>query len=223
MTMSVRISPAWATLLESEFAKPYFIDLTTRVRQEYLSKPIFPKPQYIFRAFDLCPPPEVKVVILGQDPYHTPGVADGLAFSSLPGNVVPPSLHNIYKEIESEFDIVCDKSPDLTRWARQGVLLLNASLTVQSGIANSHALYGWHTFTDAVISVLSEKYEHIVFMLWGSFAQKKEVLIDFGKHHILTSAHPSPLSAYKGFFGNGHFKEANEFLEEVGRGNIDWK
>lgn len=221
--MAVKILPAWAELLKDEFEKPYFIELTNKVRGEYLSKSVYPAPKNIFRAFDLCPPREVKVVILGQDPYHTPGVADGLAFSSLPTNPVPPSLQNIYKEIESEFGITCEQTPDLTRWAKQGVLLLNASLTVESGLANSHVLYGWHTFTDAVIKAISDQLEHVVFLLWGSFAGKKEELIDFSKHHILTSAHPSPLSAYKGFLGNGHFKEANEFLEEMGRTPINWR
>lgn len=221
--MTVRISPAWAPLLESEFAKAYFLDLTKRVRSDYLTKTVLPPPKSIFRAFDLCPPDAVKVVVLGQDPYHTPGVADGLAFSSLPQNPVPPSLLNIYKEIESEYGVPCLRTPDLTRWARQGVLLLNTSLTVESGIANSHALYGWHTFTDAVIRVVSLHLEHVVFLLWGAFAAKKALLIDPSKHLVLTSAHPSPLSAHRGFLGNGHFRAVNDYLESHGKLSIDWR
>lgn len=219
----VKIAPEWKELLSEEFKKPYFQELSEKVRDEYLAGPMFPHPSKVFRAFELVKPEEVKVVILGQDPYHTPGVADGLAFSSLPGNRIPPSLQNMFKEIESEFGIICEKSPDLTRWANQGVLLLNASLSVRSGEANSHANYGWHIFTDAVIRALSEKEEHIVFMLWGAFAAKKEDLIDWEKHLTLTSPHPSPLSASRGFFGNNHFKLANEYLKEHSRGEIDWR
>jgi uracil-DNA glycosylase len=176
----------------------------------------------MFRAFDLCAPKDVRVVILGQDPYHTPGVADGLAFSSFPQNSVPPSLLNMHKEIEAEFGTTCARTPDLTRWATQGVLLLNTALTVQSGVANSHADYGWHMFTDAVIQVISNECEHVVFLLWGNNARQKHSLIDALKHCILESAHPSPLSAYKGFFGNDHFKKANEYLEQHQRGAISW-
>lgn len=175
----------------------------------------------MFRAFDMVEPKDVKVVILGQDPYHTPLVADGLAFSSPACNPVPPSLRNIFKEIEREYG-TCPKTPDLTGWAKQGVLLLNATLTVEAGIANSHSAYGWHEFTDAVIRTLSEKEEHIVFLLWGNSAQKKMTLIGGSKHLILESAHPSPLSAHKGFLGNGHFKMANEYLGKQGRGSINW-
>lgn len=218
----VDITPAWKTLLKDEFEKPYFKNLAHVVRQEYLTKAIFPHPSRIFRAFELVAPDEVRVVILGQDPYHTPGVADGLAFSTMPGNRIPPSLHNIFKEIESEFQTVCEKNPDLSRWAAQGVLLLNASLSVRSGAANSHAPLGWHTFTDAVISTLSSRQSHIVFMLWGSFAQQKAHLIDRSTHLVLTSPHPSPLSASRGFFGNNHFKAANAYLKEHGRTPITW-
>lgn len=219
----VRLEPHWKELLSGEFEKPYFKDLSARVKNEYISGRVYPKPAEIFRAFELTPPQDVKVVILGQDPYHTPGVAHGLAFSTKSENPIPPSLVNIFKEIENEFGYEIAKKPDLTRWATQGVLLLNASLTVQSGQANSHAEYGWHQFTDAAIRALSEKQEHIVFMLWGSFAGKKESEIDFTKHLVLKSAHPSPLSAHKGFFGNGHFKAANEYLKAHGRGEIDWR
>ncbi|MBV9349484.1 MAG: uracil-DNA glycosylase [Patescibacteria group bacterium] len=222
MPEKIKIALEWKKLLEEEFEKSYFQELSMRVRQEYLKGPVFPHPAKVFRAFDLTKPQEVKVVILGQDPYHTPGVADGLAFSTLPKNPVPPSLLNIFKEIEQEFGTRCDRNPDLTHWAAQGVLLLNASLTVQAGLANSHADYGWHLFTDAVISALSEKYEHVVFMLWGAFAGKKEALIDGSKHLVLKSAHPSPLSAQKGFFGNGHFRKANEYLQAHHRSKIHW-
>src|SRR3989344_3259112 len=223
METPVKISPEWKALLEEEFAKPYFVELRARVRGEYLKGPVFPHPSRVFRAFELVKPEEVRVAILGQDPYHTPGVADGLAFSTLPKNPIPPSLQNMFKEIESEFGISVNRNPDLTRWAAQGVLLLNASLSVRSGQANSHAEYGWHIFTDAVIRALSEKEEHIVFMLWGAFAGKKEDLIDWEKHLVLKSPHPSPLSASRGFFGNNHFKLANEYLEKHGRGKIDWR
>lgn len=220
---AVKIAPEWKVLLTEEFAKPYFRELTEKVRKEYLEDSVFPHPSNVFRAFELVEPKKVRVVILGQDPYHTPGVADGLAFSSISGNPIPPSLQNMFKEIEAEFGVPCEKSPDLTRWAKQGVLLLNASLSVRSGEANSHAEYGWHLFTDAVMRTISEKNEHIVFMLWGAFAEKKEALIDRDKHLVLKSVHPSPLSAYRGFFGNNHFKKANEYLEKNGRGVIDWK
>jgi uracil-DNA glycosylase len=221
--MSVRISPRWLPLLQDEFAKEYFRTLAAKVREEYLRHQVFPAPRNVFRAFDLCAPQGIKVVILGQDPYHTPGVADGLAFSSLPGNPIPPSLQNIYKEIEAELGITCERSPDLTRWAKQGVLLLNASLTVRSGLANSHSRIGWHQFTDAVIRTISKQCEHVVFLLWGSFARSKAPLIDFTRHLVLESAHPSPLSAHQGFFGNGHFRDANEYLKSKGKGTINWQ
>jgi len=219
----VKIATEWKALIEAEFEKPYFKELSEHVREEYLKGPVFPNPSKVFRAFELVKPEGVKVVILGQDPYHTPGVADGLAFSTLPGNQIPPSLLNIFKEIEAEFGTPCDRNPDLTRWATQGVLLLNASLSVRSGEANSHADYGWHAFTDAVIAAISETQEHVVFMLWGAFAGKKEAMIDWSKHLILTSPHPSPLSASRGFFGNNHFKLANEYLKENGRGEVEWR
>ena len=219
---NVRIPKKWRDLISHEFDKPYFQELAERVRSEYLLGTVYPSPKHIFRAFELCAPKDVKVVILGQDPYHTPGVADGLAFSTPVHNDIPPSLQNIFKEIEREYKRGCNKNPDLTRWAEQGVLLLNASLSVRKGEANSHADYGWHTFTDAVISDLSDNYEHIVFILWGAFAGKKSWLIDETKHCILMSPHPSPLSAHRGFFGNDHFKKANEYLKEHNRGEVDW-
>jgi len=219
----IRIAEEWKKLLLEEFSKSYFKELSERVRKEYLEGPVFPHPSRVFRAFELVKPEDVRVVILGQDPYHTPNVADGLAFSTLPGNPVPPSLQNMFKEIEAEFEVACDKNPDLTRWAKQGVLLLNASLSVRSGMANSHAEYGWHLFTDAVISAISERCEHVVFLLWGAFAGKKDFLIDETKHLVLKSAHPSPLSAHRGFLGNNHFKKANDYLESHARKAIDWK
>ncbi len=213
----------WRELVTPEFAKPYWAPLTTRVREEYLTQSVFPHPKRIFRALESCAPEEVKVVILGQDPYHTPGVADGLAFSTLPGNPVPPSLQNIFKEIAQEYGTEPSKDPELSRWATQGVLLLNASLTVRSGEANAHAEYGWHEFTDAIISAVSREEMYVVFMLWGSFAQKKAAHIDATKHLVLTAPHPSPLSAHRGFFGCGHFKKANEYLREHGRGEVEWR
>jgi uracil-DNA glycosylase len=219
---AVRIAPEWEPLLTEEFAQPYFEELREKVRSAYLAGKVYPHPSRMFRAFALCVPKDVRVVILGQDPYHTPGVADGLAFSSFEKNPVPPSLLNMYKEIEAEFGCVCPRTPDLTHWAEQGVLLLNTALTVESGVANSHAEIGWHTFTDAVIRILSRNHEHIVFMLWGNNARQKRTLIDMAKHLILESPHPSPLSAHKGFFGNGHFKAANDYLEKHGRGGINW-
>ncbi len=218
----VRLKDEWKALLLGEFEKEYFEHLSTLVRNEYAEKTVFPHPKNIFRALDLCSPSNIKVVILGQDPYHTPGVADGLAFSTLPTNRIPPSLQNIFKEIESEYEMKINKDPNLTRWAEQGVLLLNASLSVRSGEANSHVDFGWHTFTDAIISAISREHEHVVFLLWGAFAGKKRELIDETKHLVLTSVHPSPLSAHRGFFGCGHFKKANEYLKENGREEISW-
>lgn len=218
----VKIPASWKALVEEEFSKPYFTELTSRIKEEYLHGKVFPHPSKIFRAFDYFEPKDTKVVILGQDPYHTPGVAHGLSFSTESSNSIPPSLLNIFKEIELEYGQPIHRDPDLTRWAKQGVLLLNASLTVKAGQANSHADYGWHIFTDAVIKALSEKEEHIVFMLWGAFAGKKEAEIDWEKHLVLKAPHPSPLSAHKGFLGCNHFKQANEYLKQNGRGEIDW-
>lgn len=218
----IKIREEWKALLKAEFDKPYFSDLRKKVRQAYLSGTVYPKPADIFRALDLVAPHEVKVVILGQDPYHTPGVAHGLAFSTHSENQIPPSLLNIFKEIEKEYAQPANRDPDLTRWAHQGVLLLNASLSVASGQANSHESFGWHQFTDAIIKALSDNEKSIVFMLWGAFAGKKEALIAHDKHVVLKSAHPSPLSAHRGFLGNGHFKAANAYLKERGRAEIDW-
>ena len=218
----IKLQPEWKALLAEEFGKPYFTELREKVRHAYLNGTVHPKPAELFRAFDLVAPRDVKVVILGQDPYHTPGVAHGLAFSTDSSNPIPPSLLNIFKEIEAEYGVPVNRDPDLSRWARQGVLLLNASLSVASGQANSHEGFGWHLFTDAAIKALADSQQSVVFMLWGAFAGKKEALIDWERHLVLKSAHPSPLSAHRGFLGNGHFKAANEYLKAAGRGEIDW-
>ncbi len=225
--MDVAIEENWKKVLAEEFAQPYFEELVAKVKEEYQNGPVFPEPQNIFRAFDLVPVDQVKVVILGQDPYHTPGVADGLSFSTKPGNRVPPSLKNIYKEIASEFgykNYDYMQNPDLTRWAEQGVLLLNNTLTVRSGQANSHKEFGWGKFTNAVIEKLAREREGLVFMLWGKFAQGKKPVIlgQSSTHLILESAHPSPFSADRGFFGNGHFRTANEWLEKHSQDSIKW-
>ena len=220
--MDVHIHPSWKQLLSDEFAQDYFVKLATFVKNEYLTQTVYPPPKWIFRAFDECPLDTLKVVILGQDPYHTPGVANGLSFSANEGNAIPPSLLNIYKEIRTEFGTPIPKSPDLTRWAWQGVLLLNATLTVQKSLPASHQGKGWEQFTDAVIKHISANTEHVVFMLWGNFAKKKEVLIDWTKHLVLKSAHPSPFSANNGFFGNNHFTQCNKYLAEHGQAPIEW-
>lgn len=223
--MQVRIEDSWKNLLQSEFDKPYFEQLTDFVKQEYQTKTVFPEPQNIFRAFDLVPVDKVKVVIIGQDPYHTPGVADGLAFSTKPGNRVPPSLQNIYKEIIAEFGYEkypYINDPDLTRWSNQGVLLLNTSLTVLKGVPASHSKIGWEKFTDSVINILGKLDKPLVFMLWGAHARSKKSLIDTEKHLVLESAHPSPFSANNGFFGNNHFRQCNEYLQNSGVESIEW-
>lgn len=220
--MEVRIEPAWKRLLQSEFDKPYFSDLAAFVRSEYSSRTIYPPAGKIFNAFDLCPFERVKVVILGQDPYHEPGQAHGLCFSVQPGVLFPPSLRNIFKEISQDIGTPCPQSGDLTRWASQGVLLLNAVLTVRAGQAASHQGRGWETFTDAVIRCVSQNRDHVVFILWGGYARKKVPLIDSSRHLILESAHPSPLSAYNGFFGNRHFSKTNEWLLSKGLTPIEW-
>ncbi len=228
--MDVKIEKSWKKILQPEFEKDYFKELTQNVKHEYKTQTIFPAGKNIFRALDLVPFEKVSVVILGQDPYHTPGVADGLAFSTLPGNKVPPSLQNIYKEIIQEFQIdeyVNYKNPDLTRWAEQGVLLINNTLTVRSGQPNSHASFGWSNLTTRIIELLAEKKENLVFILWGSFARKKKPLIqDSSKsknsHLILESPHPSPFSASNGFFGNNHFSKCNEWLLEKNLEPINW-
>lgn len=220
--MDVHIHNSWKELLQDEFAQEYFVKLASFVKNEYLTQTVYPSPKWIFRAFDECPLDTLKVVILGQDPYHTPGVANGLSFSANEGNAIPPSLLNIYKEIRTEFGTPIPKSPDLTRWAKQGVLLLNATLTVQKSKPASHQGKGWEQFTDAVIKHISSNKEHVVFILWGNFAKKKEVLIDWTKHLVLKSAHPSPFSADHGYFGNNHFIQCNEYLVEHEKVTIEW-
>ena len=220
--MNVKIEQSWKDILSGEFNKEYFIKLTDFVRNEYLSgKNIYPEPKNIFNAFNLCPFNSVKVVIIGQDPYHEPGQAHGLCFSVLPPTPNPPSLQNIYKEIESDLHHPSVTNGDLTYWANQGVLLLNSTLTVQAHLAASHSNRGWEQFTDAVIRALNTR-ENIVYMLWGSFAQKKAAIVNTEKNLILKSAHPSPLSAYRGFFGNHHFSLANNYLKKHNKTPIEW-
>ncbi len=220
--MSVRIEPSWAAFLASEFEKPYFQQLTDRVRQAYLEQTVYPLPAHVFRAFDLCPVDRVKVVILGQDPYHGKGQAHGLSFSVEKGTRIPPSLQNIMKELKSDLGIDSPPHGDLSEWAEQGVLLLNATLTVEAGKPGSHQGKGWEEFTDAVIRTLADTHEHLVFILWGKYAQQKEVLIDTAKHLVLKSAHPSPYSASAGFFGSKPFSKTNAYLEEQGIEPIRW-
>ncbi len=221
--MTVRIEQSWAERLHGEFQKPYFQSLTDVVRAEYGRGVVYPPGRKIFAAFDECPFQQVKVVILGQDPYHEPGQAEGLCFSVADGVQFPPSLQNIYKEIQSEYpETEIPASGSLLRWARQGVLLLNATLTVRAHQAGSHQGLGWETFTDAVVKLLSDEREHLVFLLWGSYAQRKGQVIDRSKHLVLQSAHPSPLSAYRGFFGCGHFRQANDYLFQTGQEPIKW-
>jgi uracil-DNA glycosylase len=220
--MEVRIEPSWAEVLREEFDKPYFEELTDFVKAEYQSKRVFPPPSDIFKAFDLCPFDQVKVVILGQDPYHGPNQAHGLCFSVNKDIPMPPSLQNIYKEISTDLGVAVPSHGNLESWAHQGVFLLNATLTVIAGFAGSHQKKGWEIFTDEVIRLISEKKEHVVFMLWGAYAQDKEWMIDSKKHLILKAPHPSPLSAHRGFFGCRHFSQANEYLKAQGMKEIDW-
>lgn len=221
--MKVTIEQSWEEVLCEEFNSPYFYQLVKFVKQEYATKTIFPPGKLIFNAFNLCPFDKVKVVILGQDPYHNFNQAHGLSFSVNDGVEIPPSLVNIYKEIESELGIKTLPTGNLERWAKQGVLLLNATLTVQAHMAGSHQGKGWERFTDAVIQTLVNKREHLVFMLWGNYAQQKSKYIDRAKHLVLTTVHPSPLSAYRGFFGCGHFRDANDYLIVHGLEPIDWR
>lgn len=220
--MDVKIEQSWKDALADEFDKDYFIKLTDFVRAQYLSgHQVFPEPKNIFNAFNLCPLPDVKVVIIGQDPYHEPGQAHGLCFSVLPPTPVPPSLVNIYREIESDLGRPSATHGDLTAWAHQGVLLLNSTLTVAAHRAASHAGHGWEQFTDAVIRAVAHR-DNIVYMLWGAYAQRKAEFVDPARNLILKSAHPSPLSAYRGFFGNHHFSRANQYLIQHGKTPIEW-
>lgn len=220
--MKVKIEESWEKVLQPDFDKPYFKELTDFVRSEYAATTIYPPASLIFNAFNLCPFDKVKVVIIGQDPYHGPGQAHGLCFSVNDGVQFPPSLQNIFKEIKSDLDIPIPTSGNLTRWAEQGVLLLNATLTVRAHNAGSHQKKGWETFTDSVIRILAEQKENLVFILWGAYAQKKGAFIDNNRHLILSSAHPSPLSAYNGFFGNHHFSLTNKWLTEHNLKAINW-
>lgn len=222
--MNVKIEEGWKKALAQEFDKPYFRELTDRVRREYADPAlqVYPPPARIFSAFDTTPFDLVKVVIIGQDPYHGPGQANGLCFSVNPGIDIPPSLRNIFKEIHDETGAPIPDNGDLTRWASQGVLLLNASLTVREHAPKSHAGIGWETFTDAAVHALASQRSGIVFMLWGSDAIRKGAFIDRGRHLVLTSPHPSPLSAHRGFFGNLHFVSANEYLRANGKTPIVW-
>jgi uracil-DNA glycosylase len=223
--MDVNIHPSWKEELKDEFTKPYFIQIATFLKAEKANgKTIYPPGPLIFNAFEQTPFNKVSVVIIGQDPYHGPGQAHGLSFSVLPGIKPPPSLVNIFKELKSDLGV--EMPPlygDLSSWAKQGVLLLNAALTVRSGEPFSHAKYGWAEFTDAVIKHISEKKENVIFLLWGKFAQDKKVLIDETRHHVLQAAHPSPFSADKGFFGCKHFSKTNQLLMQQGKQPIDWK
>lgn len=220
--MDVKIEPSWKNVLQPEFEKPYFETLTSFVKKEYQSQQVFPPGNELFNAFNLCPFESVKVVIIGQDPYHGPGQAHGLCFSVRDGVKFPPSLRNIFKEINNDLGVAVPESGDLTRWATQGVFLLNATLTVRAHNAGSHQKKGWEIFTDEVIRLLSENREHLVFLLWGAYAQRKSELIDTTKHLVLDSVHPSPLSASRGFFGNHHFSKANQYLEKLGESPISW-
>ncbi len=219
---AIKIEPSWKNTLSQEFDKEYFKDLSKFVREEYLSTPVYPKPQDVFRAFELCPFDQVNVVIVGQDPYHGKGQANGLSFAVDSTMKIPPSLQNMLKEIKNDLGIDPIQSGDLTRWAKQGVLMLNAVLTVRAGIPASHAGYGWEVFTDAIIRELNLKKTNIVYMLWGRYAQQKGAGIDRAKNLVLTSGHPSPFSA-KLFHGNHHFSQCNEYLVAHGKSPIDWQ
>lgn len=221
--MDVKIHSSWQIVLSAEFEKPYFQKLISFVKSEYTSKKCFPKGTEIFAAFDHCHFDDVKVVVIGQDPYHGFGQANGLCFSVNDGIPFPPSLINIFKEIQTDLDKPFPKSGNLERWADQGVLLLNATLTVRESDAGSHQNQGWETFTDAVIQKISDEKENVVFLLWGGFAKKKGAKIDRNKHHVLETGHPSPLSANRGlWFGNKHFSKTNAYLKNLGKEAIEW-
>jgi len=222
MSAEVKIAPSWKSKLESEFQKPYFEELIQFVKQEYQSNTVYPPGKEIFRAFDCADFDQVKVVIIGQDPYHGPGQANGLCFSVREGVAMPPSLKNIFKEIHDDLGKPIPTTGELERWAKQGVLLLNATLTVRASSPGSHQNKGWETFTDAVIKQISDQRTNIVFLLWGAYAQKKGEIIDRNKHLVLMSAHPSPFSADRGFFGCKHFSKTNDYLKSKGIKEIDW-
>ena len=220
--MNLNIAKSWKPVLAEELTKEYFQNLISFVKEEYSSHEIFPPVDQIFNAFDRCSPDNLKVVIIGQDPYHTPGAAHGLCFSVPDGEKIPPSLRNIYKELHTDVNKEIPTTGNLEHWAEQGVFLLNATLTVRAHEAGSHQKKGWETFTDSVIAKISEVKENCVFILWGAYAQKKEALIDTSKHCVLKSVHPSPLSASRGFFGQNHFSKTNEFLKSKGLDEISW-
>lgn len=220
--MDVALEPSWKAALSPIFQSDSFLKLAEFVKQEYQQHQVFPPGKKIFSAFWHCPLPEVKVVILGQDPYHGEGQANGLAFSVAPGLPFPPSLLNIFKELKSDLGVPMPPNGDLSRWAAQGVFLLNATLTVRANSAGSHQNQGWENVTDAVIQTISREREGVVFLLWGAYAQKKEELIDSTKHCILKAPHPSPLAAHRGFWGCKHFSKANDYLESTGQTPISW-
>jgi uracil-DNA glycosylase len=220
--MAVRLEKSWKKLLKDEFTKPYFKSLSGFVHAEYKQNTVYPPAKFIFNALDSLPVEKVKVVILGQDPYHGPGQAHGLSFSVPDGTALPPSLQNIYKEIETDLGKPRPKSGNLEHWVKEGVLLLNATLTVRAHQAASHQNKGWEQFTDAIIHHLAESKENLVFILWGNYAQKKGSFIDTEKHLVIKSAHPSPLSAYNGFFGSRPFSKTNEYIEAHGQKPINW-
>lgn len=220
--MEVRIAEDWKAILRDEFEKPYFEELVEFVRQEYATGTVYPKGRNIFRAFDKCPVDRLKVVIIGQDPYHGEGQANGLCFSVGAGVPFPPSLQNIFKEVSSDTGCPIPTTGELERWAEQGVLLLNAVLTVRAHEAASHAGRGWEQFTDAVVRAIAREKEGVVYMLWGSYAQKKGAIADPTRNCILKAVHPSPLSAYRGFFGCRHFSQANAYLRSLGKEEILW-
>lgn len=220
--MDVRIAEDWKEILNDEFSKPYFEELVSFVKQEYASGEVFPAGRNIFRAFDKCPFDKLKVVIIGQDPYHGEGQANGLCFSVSEGVPFPPSLKNIFKEVSDDIGTPIPRSGELDRWAEQGVLMLNAVLTVRAHNAASHAGRGWETFTDAVVKAIAERKQGVVYMLWGSYAQRKGAIANPKQNLILHAVHPSPLSAYRGFFGCKHFSQANNYLVSIGKEPIQW-
>lgn len=222
MSVDVNIAPSWKERLKNEFEKPYFQSLTDFVKEEYSKHTVFPPGKEIFRAFDKCDFDRVKVVIIGQDPYHGPGQANGLCFSVREGVRIPPSLMNIYKEIKNDLGKPSPTSGELERWAEQGVLLLNATLTVRASSPGSHQKKGWEDFTDAVIKKVSDEKENVVFILWGAYAQKKGEVIDRNRHHVIASPHPSPFSAERGFFGSKPFSKTNAYLKSKGLTEINW-
>jgi len=220
--MDVKIASSWKLHLDEEFEKTYFVELAQFIRDEYKSQKIYPPGSLIFSAFDHCGFDQLKLVIVGQDPYHGPNQANGLCFSVRDGIRHPPSLQNIFKEINDDVGVPIPNSGNLERWADQGVLLLNATLTVRAGQAGSHQNKGWEVFTDAVLKTISDKKEGVVFLLWGAYAQKKGALVDKAKHYVLKATHPSPFSAHNGFFGSKHFSKANQYLYDKGLETINW-